>query len=195
MLDLSLLGVQDATPQLLLGSAGAVIGFGTSWALSRFGVRPTIEQGNLVCQCDHVGHPAGFTIYGGSGADNYKLKYGSLVVGEMAGMAVGVWSARRWTWTGPQIVMADSLFLGTAMVAFGMNRLRYETPRITPAAAIPVWCPRCWPRPSRAPVDTLGRRPGADGHLGVGGRVAGIPGPGSGLAEGELASRWGQGAC
>ena len=44
MLNLSLLGVQDVTPQLLLGSAGAVIGFGTSWALSRFGVRPTIEQ-------------------------------------------------------------------------------------------------------------------------------------------------------
>ncbi|MEO7669717.1 MAG: hypothetical protein ABIW57_10290, partial [Polyangia bacterium] len=115
MLNLSLLGFQDTTPQLLLGSAGAVIGFGTSWALSRFGVRPTLEQAAWFTNTTAWGTLAGLTMYEGSGADNYKLRYFSLVAGEVTGMAAGVWSARRWKWTGEQIVMSDSLFLGAAL--------------------------------------------------------------------------------
>jgi hypothetical protein len=138
MLNLSLLGVQDTTPQLLLGTAGAVIGFGTSWALSRFGVRPTLEQAAWFANVTAWGTLAGITIYGGSGASNYKLQYGSLVIGEMAGMATGVWSARRWRFTGPEIVMSDSLFLGAAAVGFGIDRIMHETPRVTAPIAIAV---------------------------------------------------------
>ena len=136
--NLSLLGIQDLRAQVLLGGAGGIIGFGTSWALSRFGVRPSVEQAAWFANTTAWGTLAGLAIYGGSGSTNYKLKYGSLVFGEMVGMAGGVWSAHRWTWTGGQIAMADSLAAGAGLVAFGLRRSQGKEPEITPAVSIGI---------------------------------------------------------
>jgi len=124
--NLSRLGLQGATPQLLLGSAGGVIGFGTAWALSRFGVRPTVYEAAWFANTTAWGTLAGLTVYAGSGGSSSKLESGSLIAGEIAGMAAGVWSASRWTFTLGDVALADSLFLGTALAGIGVMRVRDE---------------------------------------------------------------------
>src|SRR5205807_8049417 len=96
MRNLGLLGGQQLSglsPQLLLGTAGAVIGFGTSWGLSRFGVHPTLEQAGWYANTTAWGTLAGLTAWSASGSTNTKLQYGSLVLGEAAGMIGGGLSA------------------------------------------------------------------------------------------------------
>ena len=95
-------GLNDLTPQLLLGSAGAIIGFGTSWGLSRFGFRPTVEQAAWFANSTAWGTLAGLTAWSASGSTNPKLQYGALVLGEAAGLGLGAWSAYKWRWTGPR---------------------------------------------------------------------------------------------
>lgn len=138
MVNLSLLGVQDLTPQLLLGSAGAVIGFGTSWGLARFGYRPTLEQAAWFANGTAWGTLAGLTIFSASGSDNYKLRYGSLAAGEIVGMVGGAWSARRFAFTGGQLALADSMVVGAALGAFGTARLVSDDTRPSVPAAIAV---------------------------------------------------------
>ena len=136
--NLSRLGLQGTTPMLLLGSAGGVIGFGTAWALSRFGVRPTVDEAVWFTNTTAWGTLAGLTLYAGSGSSNPKLEYGSLIAGEMVGMAAGVWSARRWTFTLGEVALADSLVLGTALGGIGVMRVQGESPHIGPAFAAGV---------------------------------------------------------
>ena len=121
--------MNDPTPQLLLGSAGAIIGFGTSWGLSRFGFRPTVEQAAWFANSTAWGTLAGLTAWSASGSTNPKLQYGALVLGEAAGLGLGAWSAYKWRWTGPQIGLADSLVLGTALALAGIPLIRDETPQ------------------------------------------------------------------
>jgi len=138
MVNLSLLGVQDLTPQLLLGSAGAVIGFGTSWGLARFGYRPTLAQAAWFANSTAWGTLAGLTIFSASGSDNYKLRYGSLAAGEIAGMVAGAWSARRFELTGGQLVLADSMVVGAGLAALGATRLASDDTRLSLPEAIGV---------------------------------------------------------
>jgi hypothetical protein len=133
MRNLGLLGGQQlsgATPQLLLGSAGAVIGFGTSWGLARFGFRPTMEQAAWFTNTTAWGTLVGLGTWNLSGPDSPKLRYGALVVGEAAGMGLGVWSSRRWQWTAPQIVLSDSFLLGAGLTALGFDLMREPHPHL-----------------------------------------------------------------
>ena len=130
-------GLSNVTPQLLLGSTGAVIGFGTSWGLSRFGFKPTVEQAAWYANTTAWGTLAGIGAWAASGySDAPQLKYGLPVLGEVAGMGVGVWSAAKWSWTGPQIVLADSLLLGAGLGAFGAGYIRDPSSRLTLTDAI-----------------------------------------------------------
>ncbi|HVU49941.1 MAG TPA: hypothetical protein VHL80_04600 [Polyangia bacterium] len=130
-------GLSSVTPQLLLGSTGAVIGFGTSWGLSRFGFRPTVEQAAWFANSTAWGTLAGVGAWAATGySDTPQLKYGLPVLGELAGMGAGVWSAAKWTWTGPQIVFADSLLLGAGLGSFGVGYIRDPNARLTLADAI-----------------------------------------------------------
>jgi hypothetical protein len=130
-------GLSNVTPQLLLGSAGAVIGFGTTWGLSRFGFRPTVEQAAWFANTTAWGTLAGIGAWAATGySDTPQLKYGLPVLGEVAGMGAGVWSASKWTWTGPQIVLADSLLLGAGLGSFGIGYIHDPNARLTIADAI-----------------------------------------------------------
>jgi hypothetical protein len=129
-------GLTGVTPQLLLGSTGAVIGFGTSWGLSRFGLRPTVDQAAWFTNTTAWGTLAGVGIWSATGSDALQLKYGLPVVGELVGMGAGVWSARRWTWTGPQIVVADSLVLGAGLASLGVGLIQDPKPQFTVSDAI-----------------------------------------------------------
>jgi hypothetical protein len=130
-------GLTNVTPQLLLGSTGAVIGFGTSWGLSRFGFRPTVEQAAWFANTTAWGTLAGIGAWAATGySETPQLKYGLPVLGEVTGMGVGVWSASKWTWTGPQIVLADSLLLGAGLGSFGVGYIQDPKSRLTITDAI-----------------------------------------------------------
>jgi hypothetical protein len=165
----SLTGV---TPQLLLGSTGAVIGFGTSWGLSRFGFKPSVEQAAWFANTTAWGTLAGVGAWAATGySDAPQLKYGLPVAGEVAGMAAGVWSARKWTWTGPQIVLADSLLLGAGLTSFGIGYISDPNARLTITDAIV------------APVAMLGAAVGAR-YLDPSPRDVGL------MTSGAMAAGW-----
>ncbi len=136
MRNLGSMGISDLSGQLLIGSAGAVIGFGTSWGLSRFGLRPTLGQAAWYANATAWGTLVGLNAWSASGSSSAKLEYGSLVLGEAAGMGLGVWSARRWNWTVEQTVLADSLLVGAGLTGFGVDRLRDVPSQTTVATAI-----------------------------------------------------------
>jgi hypothetical protein len=97
---LSLLAQQSNTSVLLLvGSAGAVIGGGTAWGLTHFGLRPSPSQALWFTNSTAWGTLAGLMTWAGTGSDNVKLKWGLLVGGESLGMGMGVLGARQWDWT------------------------------------------------------------------------------------------------
>ena len=122
---LSLLGQQDSTGVLMLtGTAGAIIGGGTAWGLTRFNLRPTLSQAAWYTNVTGWGTFAGLAIYSGSGIQSDKFKWGALVGGESIGIAMGIWSARRWEWTPQQMVLADSLLLGVGLADGGSKVLR-----------------------------------------------------------------------
>ena len=129
-------GLSELTPQLLLGSAGAVIGFGTSYGLSRFGLRPTVEQAVWFTNTTAWGTLAGLTAWSASGSTNPKLQYGALALGEAAGLGVGAFTAHKWRWSGAQTAVADGLVLSAALGAASIRMIRDETPQIGPADAI-----------------------------------------------------------
>ena len=134
---LSLLAQQNSTGVVLLvGSAGAVIGGGTAWGLTHFGVRPTPAQALWFTNSTAWGTLAGLMAWAGSGSDSEKLKWGLLVGGESLGMGLGVLGARQWDWTPSQILFANSLVLGAGLGAAGGGILAHpQTPfHITPLA-------------------------------------------------------------
>jgi len=136
MRNLGSMGISDVSGQLLIGSAGAVIGFGTSWGLARFGLRPTLGQAAWYANATAWGTLVGLNAWSASGSSSAKLEYGSLVLGEAAGMGLGVWSARRWNWTVEQTVLADSLLVGAGLTGFGVDRLRGVPSQTTVTTAI-----------------------------------------------------------
>ena len=118
----------------LIGSAGAVIGGGTAWGLTHFGLRPSPSQALWFANSTAWGTLAGLTAWAASGSENPKLKWGLLVGGESVGMAMGVLGARQWAWTPSQILFANSLVLGAGLAGGGGRMLVHpgEDFRITP---------------------------------------------------------------
>ena len=129
-------GLSDVTPQLLLGTAGAVIGFGTSWGLSRFGFKPTVEQAAWFANLTAWGTLEGVTLWSASNSTNPKLEYGAFALGEATGMGLGVFSAHGWNWTAPQIALADGMLVGAVLPAIGIPLINDQTPQIEPLDAI-----------------------------------------------------------
>jgi hypothetical protein len=129
-------GLTSATPQVLLGSTGAVIGFGTSWGLARFGLRPTVEQAAWYANVTAWGTLAGVGAWSVSGSDSETAKYAYPVVGQALGMGLGVWSASKWNWTLPQLALADSFVLGAGLSSMGFDLLQDEKPKLTLKDAI-----------------------------------------------------------
>ena len=117
---LSLLAQQSSPGVVLLvGSAGAVIGGGTAWGLTHFGLRPSPSQALWFTNSTAWGTLAGLMAWAGTGSDNVKLKWGLLVGGESIGMGMGVFGARRWDWTPSQILFANTLVLGAGLAGAG----------------------------------------------------------------------------
>jgi hypothetical protein len=138
---LSLLAQQNGVGVVtLLGSAGAVIGGGTAWGLTRFGLRPDAAQALWFANSTAWGTLAGLTIWSGSNSDSLKLKYGLLVGGETVGILAGAWSARRFGFRPSETLFADSLVLGTGLGLVGASMLwDPDSPwNVPPAAAIGV---------------------------------------------------------
>ena len=134
---LSLLAQQNSPGVVLLvGSAGAVIGGGTAWGLTHFGVRPSPSQALWFTNSTAWGTLAGLMAWSGSGSDNVKLKWGLLVGGESLGMGMGVLGARQWDWTPSQVLFADSLVLGAGLAGAGVHTLASPKDpfKITPLA-------------------------------------------------------------
>jgi hypothetical protein len=122
---LSLMSDLDSPGALILaGSAGAVIGAGTTWGLSRFGYRPTLPQAAWYATSSTWGALAGAVISKQAGFTEPRLRYGSIALGEVVGVGVGAWSAKALDWTGPEVVLANSLAAGGGLVGLGLDRLR-----------------------------------------------------------------------
>ena len=134
---LSLLAQQNnAGVVALVGGAGAVIGGGTAWGITRFGLRPTPEQAFWYANATVWGSLAGLMAWSGSGSDNLKLKYGLLVGGETAGLTMGIAGARLWSWTPAQIGLANSLLVGVGLAGMGIDRLTEPTWSLRVPAAV-----------------------------------------------------------
>ncbi len=119
---LSVMADQDSPGvMLLLGSAGAVIGGGTAVALSRFGVRPSVEQAIWFSNVTAWGGLAGLMAYAGSGANDSRLQAGLLVGGESLGLALGAWSASRFKWRASQTAVADGIVMASALTVMGIG--------------------------------------------------------------------------
>ena len=123
-----------------MGGAGAIIGGGTAWGLTRFGLRPNAAQALWFANSAGWGSLAGLVAWSGSGSSSLKVKYGLLVGGETLGIALGAWSARRWAWQPAQTALADSLVLGMGLALAGGERLAHPDgmPGVSPAAAYGV---------------------------------------------------------
>jgi hypothetical protein len=120
---LSLLADQRSTGVvMLIGSAGAVIGGGTAWGLTRFGLRPTREQALFYTHALANGALAGWLAYAGSGASDERLKWGLLVGGESLGVVAGIAGARLWAWRPQQLVLANSLLVAAGLGGLGLRR-------------------------------------------------------------------------
>jgi hypothetical protein len=124
----------DLRVVFLVGSAGSVIAGGTAWGIMHFGARPSPAQALWFTNSTTWGTLAGLMAWAGTGSDNLKLKWGLLVGGESVGMAMGVLGARKWDWTGSQILLANSLVLGAGMVGAGGRMLAQpgEPLRVSP---------------------------------------------------------------
>jgi hypothetical protein len=132
---LSLLAQQSSPGVVLLvGSAGAVIGGGTAWGITHFGLRPSPTQALWFANSTAWGTLAGLAAWAGSGSDNLKLKWGLLVGGESIGMGMGVLGARKWDWTGSQVLLANTLVFGAGLVGAGGRMLAQpsEPLRVSP---------------------------------------------------------------
>jgi hypothetical protein len=134
-------GLNSPGALVLTGSAGAVIGAGTTWGLSRFGYRPTLAQAAWYATATTWGTLAGATISSGAGFAGTRLRYGSIMLGEVVGLGTGIATAKAITWTGPQVVVANSLVLGAGLVGLGVDRLRAPggPPSRVAALAVVPW--------------------------------------------------------
>jgi hypothetical protein len=139
---LSLMSGLDSPGALVLtGSAGAVIGAGTTWGLSRFGYRPTLPQAAWYATATTWGTLAGAAISASAGFTGPRARYGTIVGGELVGLGTGIWTAKALSWTGPQVVVANSFVLGAGLVGLGVERLRAPGGRPSPlvGAAVVPW--------------------------------------------------------
>ncbi|MDB4983342.1 MAG: hypothetical protein JWM82_4094, partial [Myxococcales bacterium] len=133
-------GLDSPGALVLTGSAGAVIGAGTTWGLSRFGYRPTLAQAAWYATATTWGTLAGATISSSAGFQGTRLRYGSIMLGEVVGLGTGIATAKAVTWTGEQVVVANSLVLGAGLVGLGIERLRDSNgppSRIAAVAVVP----------------------------------------------------------
>jgi hypothetical protein len=134
---LALLAQQDSLGVItLVGTAGAVIGGGTAWGLTRFGVRPTPGQALWFTNATGWGALGGLMAAAGSGSSSPKLKYGLLVAGESVGVAAGIAGAHGLVWTPGQVALANSLVLGAGVGLVGVETLRdpERPPQVSPLA-------------------------------------------------------------
>ena len=190
---LALLAQQDGVGVVtLLGGAGAVIGGGTAWGITRFGLRPSAAQALWFTNSTAWGSLAGLTIWSGSGSDSAKLKYGLLVGGETLGIVAGAWSARRYHFTPGQTVFADSLVIGSGLGLAGASMmLDSDSPwQVTPAAAIGVVPDDDRRRGGRPPPEDLRRRRAAAADGAPAGGLDGQP-AGGGWLPGTVAGHAG----
>lgn len=117
---MSLLAQQDSPGVVaLLGGAGAIIGGGTAWGITRFGLRPTPGQAFWYTNATAWGTLAGISAWSASGSESPKLKYGLLMGGESVGIGLGILGARRWEWTPGQILLANSFLVGAGLTGMG----------------------------------------------------------------------------
>jgi HEAT repeats len=131
-------GLDSPGALVLTGSAGAVIGAGTTWGLSRFGYRPTLAQAAWYATATTWGTLAGATISSSAGFSGTRLRYGSIMLGEVVGLGAGIATAKAVTWTGGQVVVANSLVLGAGLVGLGVDRLRASSGPPSPIAAVAI---------------------------------------------------------
>jgi hypothetical protein len=117
---MSLLAQQDSPGVVaLVGGAGAIIGGGTAWGITRFGLRPTPGQAFWYTNATAWGTLAGLAAWSASGSQSPKLKYGLLMGGESVGIGLGIWGARQWEWTPGQILLANSFLVGAGLAGMG----------------------------------------------------------------------------
>jgi hypothetical protein len=136
---LSLMSGLDSPGTLILtGSAGAVIGAGTTWGLSRFGYRPTVPEAAWYATASTWGALVGTLISKQAAFNEPRLRYGSIALSEVVGVGVGAWSASAFEWTGPEVVLANSLVAGGGLIGLGVERLRPPEGSASAAAAYAV---------------------------------------------------------
>jgi hypothetical protein len=134
---LSLLADQgDPGVILLVGSAGAVIGGGTAWGLTRFGFTPTVDQAAWYSNVAAWGVLSGFLTSSAAGAESGKLRWGLAVGGETLGLSLGILTAHRYRFTAAQMVQSNSLVLGTGLSLLGVERLQGKPLVVSPLLAV-----------------------------------------------------------
>ncbi|MDQ3266087.1 MAG: HEAT repeat domain-containing protein [Myxococcota bacterium] len=127
----------------LTGTAGAIIGGGSAWGLSLFGMRPTLPQAVWYTNSSAWGTLAGLALHsglvrggGGSEVDQDRALWALLAAGQTAGMAAGVWSARNFDWNARQVVLADGLLIGSYLGYGGLRLLQNESVDVNGPMAI-----------------------------------------------------------
>ncbi len=127
----------------LTGTAGAIIGGGSAWGLSLFGMRPTLPQAVWYTNSTAWGTLAGLALHsglvrggGGSEMDQDRALWALLAAGQTAGMAAGVWSARSFDWNARQVLLADGLMIGSYLGYGGIRLLQNESVDVNGPMAI-----------------------------------------------------------
>src|SRR5204863_8880842 len=105
---------------LLTGTAGAVIGAGTSLGIFRFSrKRPTLAQSLWFTNVTAWGALAGLNAWRVTEDQSPRVRNGLLAGGEVLGVGLGAWSATQFDFTPGEMVLADSLVLGAGLTAVG----------------------------------------------------------------------------
>jgi hypothetical protein len=122
---------------LLTGTAGAVIGAGTSLGIFRFaGARPTLAQSVWFTNVTAWGALAGLSAYGATPTESAKVRFGLLAGGQVLGLGLGAYSATRFRFTIGQTVLADSLVLSASLASLGFDLVRDRPLRGSLASAL-----------------------------------------------------------
>ena len=122
---------------LLTGSAGAIIGAGTSFGVFRFSrARPTLEQAAWYTNVTAWGALAGLEGWQVTRDQSPRVRFGLLASGEVLGLGLGAWSARNVHYSAGQTVLADSLVLGASLGAAGTDLVRGQEIHSSVAKAV-----------------------------------------------------------
>lgn len=134
---------KNALTLTLTGTAGAVIGGGSTWGLSRFGLRPKLGQAVWFSNATVWGTLSGLSLYSGlvsnSGMDSAgkdKALWGLLAGGQTLGMAAGALSAKRWDWSPGQIGLANGFVAGSWVTYAGARLLNDQSLEMNAPVAI-----------------------------------------------------------